>query len=329
MIAIPTLFQDCPMAQGSKLFMSVDPRLLDRYSTHNRDRRRRLPPEMIRLKAFLCTFLQALAPREYTIATNYVIPDAPDKPSQDDLAILLNVAQSNISFRSLRIKRRLKLYHERDSICSETFFYRNLVRLLSIVSQNRDKGVSREKITFEDVQKVLHIRKTYSQSRVASISKLPVGRLRSCWNRVKRILNDYLSSHPDDCDLRVVSDAMNHVELNWNELAPVRSAEFRCRDDFDRAQYQQLEDDGLIPENRSYRSRLAHVSKFSLVVWNRNGHWEAFCGTGKACKNRISIGLFPLSDQGELQAARAINQYYRDHLPSRKIPYPEAEEPIQ
>ena len=126
---------------------------------------------------------------------------------QDDVAELLLVRQSNISYRCFRSYSRLRLHEEIHRVASETTLRRALI----------DAGSPPDEITI-----VLAILKTFSQSLPARALGSKQSLMRCTFmkarERVARYVPDTLA---EDQDRAALLRMMNLVATSWNQLCEI------------------------------------------------------------------------------------------------------------
>lgn len=183
-----------------KLFMRVDPRLLERYTKKVIPRRRKRTPETLKSLAILKRSLQALPPREL----NMLFAIKVLKVEQDDIKELYNVRQSNISYRLERAQYRIELHRQIADICSETELRRALY----------DVGLPEVA-----VRAVLGVIKTSSQSATAEALGVTQGSVRHLYSTALQKLKNASDAIPGKVQAHRL---MSLIALNYNQLRAIK-----------------------------------------------------------------------------------------------------------
>lgn len=141
------------------LFIRTDPADLERYTTQNVPRRRKIPPEKAWRLELMRRALQSIPPRELQMLYAVKVLNI----EQEEIAGLYNVRQSNISYRLERAVKRIRLFTELTQITSETQLRRRLI----------DLGIGEA-----GIRAVLGVVKTTSQSATAKTLGISQGSVR-------------------------------------------------------------------------------------------------------------------------------------------------------
>lgn len=142
-----------------KLFLTIDPLDLERYTQKEKVKRSPKTLEIVRGLDIFKRALQALPPRElYMLYAVRVL-----RVEQDDISELFHVRQSNISYRLERATVRIQLHTKIANTCSETA----LRRVLYAVG-----------LPETSVRAALGVVKTTSQSATAEALKVTQGSVR-------------------------------------------------------------------------------------------------------------------------------------------------------
>lgn len=184
-----------------KLFLRVDPRLLERFTKKIIPRRRKKTLETLQHLAVLKKALQALPPREL----NMLFAIKVLKVDQDDIKELYNVRQSNISYRLERAQYRIELHKQISDLCSETELRRILydVGLPEIV-----------------VKTVLGVVKTSSQSATAEALNVTQGSVRHLYSTALKKLSEVSD---DVVGKERAFQLMSLIALNYNQLRAIKN----------------------------------------------------------------------------------------------------------
>ncbi len=180
-----------------QLFVRTDPVELDRYEVRQLPRRLKFSTCKIHLMDLFKRALQALPPRELQMLYTDLVLNV----GQEEASNLFCVRQSNMSYRLQRSQRRIILFHDLNSIISETEFRKNLLAV----------GLSENHI-----QIVLGVVKTTSQSATAEAFKITQGSVRHIFSTAFRRIKTEFPDSPAH-KLFVL------VEANYNQLRAIRT----------------------------------------------------------------------------------------------------------
>jgi len=183
-----------------RLFMTIDPATLERYTQQKKLSREKRPLEIIRGIDILRRALQSLPPRElYMLYAVKVL-----KVEQDDVSDLFHVRQSNISYRLERAIYRIKLHAQLNDLCSET----TLRKALYAVGLPEDS-----------VSAVLGVAKTTSQSATADALCVTQGSVRHKFFTAVTKLREQKDTIPNG---EAVYKYLSTIEANYNQLRSIQ-----------------------------------------------------------------------------------------------------------
>lgn len=183
-----------------QLFVSLDPRVLERYTQRKIPRRRRLSQDKLIQLTLLKRALQSLPPRELQMLYAVKVQGV----EQDEACKIFHVRQSNISYRLERTDYRIRLHNQLMTLASETQLRRKLFSL-GMCNQN--------------VSAVAGVMRTTSQSATAETLGISQGTVRSIYAKAL----SKLSNSPNcENELRLLMT----VERNYNQLRAIAT---QCR----------------------------------------------------------------------------------------------------
>jgi hypothetical protein len=182
-----------------KLFLTVDPVDLDRYTRKKVPRRTSKNIQVVRGIDLLKRALQSLPPRE--LAMLYAVKVL--RVEQDDISERFKVRQSNISYRLERACTRIQLHFKIAQTCSETALRRVLY----------DIGLAEP-----SVRAVLGVVKTTSQSATANTLKVTQGSVRHIFATAIARLREKKDQVPDgDRAYKLLTI----IESSYNQLRSI------------------------------------------------------------------------------------------------------------
>lgn len=188
---------------GRSFFLTTDPSKLERYTDRRPPRRRRKPLALVRELDGFKRSLQCLPPRELQVLYQSEVL----KVSQDDIADLLLVRQTNCSYRLQRAEDRLKLHHQIRAIGSETRCRAAL--LAAEVVQDRTLIV-------------LAILKTFSQTVAARTLNVKPSHVRHAFEAARRSVEAHTPATPEETrDRQTLLQMMDLAQSNWGRLMEI------------------------------------------------------------------------------------------------------------
>jgi len=181
-----------------KLFISTDPKdIADRFSSTALTRGR----PSLEVSQALTTFRRAIQ----ELPSRELLPffmSAVMRTPQDRISTILNVRQSNVSYRLERARSRLKLYNDLTTVLPET-----KLRYIML-----DAGVPEHSATI-----VLGVLRTTSQTGTATAMNIPQGSIRNNFLSARQRLEKRKSHPPTAAAIKLI----NLVEAHFNQLRPI------------------------------------------------------------------------------------------------------------
>lgn len=175
-----------------RLYQSFDNNALERFTKKETVRRRKAPPEKVRMICDLKRALQNLPPRELQMMYATQVMGV----EQEQIRKLHGVRQSNISYRLDRARQRIQLYMEIYSIASET----QLRRKLFSFGCNEDT-----------VRAITGVVRTSSQTSTAQALEISQGSIRHLFAQAIETLQE---KDPGSDELKL----LKLIERNYNQL---------------------------------------------------------------------------------------------------------------